>query len=595
MGLSYIYKKFTPQDFAIVPFNAHKQYNFTSASAASNQIVHYNTSYTSESISQYSSASSAYGSDIINNTKYNQLDHLFYRDYLKKIGNKKDIIDYVNNRRDLYEKANILSIPTGLYGFKIKKSSFYLSSSIYEILDDSQGNLIISGTNIADYPNDVQENVFRLDPIKGFEKYDLRVYDGYAKVSGGDYLGNFPIIKKEFYKQGLENTEAPTAYTSTVKYPREYYPQDEDDSYFFNEINYNNITFKSSSLGSNEGTNHKNNHRFSAINFNSVTSSFIKVNHHKRFNFNTFQDFSISFYVSASATSSNDTMSTSEKRYIMAKNGTNTIVSSGSEFIDIDLVSPQYPYEIYMQSQSLFFARSDGKNTDIISGSLNAGVHRAKYSHVLCQVSASVMQLYLDGNLTASKTSTLTKPTRNKSNLYIGSRGTTTTHDTGSDSVKYFNGRLSNINIWSRAYNSTTITNISESINASPYVGNIFYENGFVAITHPKYYNILSGSDGEGIINTLQFQGTHLIYEHEYQCTIQEHEFNTTLNTTALDQTDSNPYKIAPFTTSSHFQPYVTTIGLYNENNELLVVGKLGQPIRISDQSDVTFIIRYDT
>ena len=50
MGLSYVYKNFSAQDFAIVPFNAHKQYNFTSASAASNQVAHFNTSYTSESI-----------------------------------------------------------------------------------------------------------------------------------------------------------------------------------------------------------------------------------------------------------------------------------------------------------------------------------------------------------------------------------------------------------------------------------------------------------------------------------------------------------------------------------------------------------------
>ena len=34
---------------------------------------------------------------------------------------------------------------------------------------------------------------------------------------------------------------------------------------------------------------------------------------------------------------------------------------------------------------------------------------------------------------------------------------------------------------------------------------------------------------------------------------------------------------------------------LYNENNELLVVGKLGQPIRKSSKTDTTFIVRYDT
>ena len=46
-------------------------------------------------------------------------------------------------------------------------------------------------------------------------------------------------------------------------------------------------------------------------------------------------------------------------------------------------------------------------------------------------------------------------------------------------------------------------------------------------------------------IGRTQFQGSHLIYEHEYQCTVQEHEFNTSLNSSALDQKDSNPFKIS--------------------------------------------------
>ena len=52
---------------------------------------------------------------------------------------------------------------------------------------------------------------------------------------------------------------------------------------------------------------------------------------------------------------------------------------------------------------------------------------------------------------------------------------------------------------------------------------------------------------------------------------------------------------LANFATGSLFKPYVTTIGLYNEDNELLVVGKLGQPIRTSDETDTTFVLRWDT
>jgi len=48
------------------------------------------------------------------------------------------------------------------------------------------------------------------------------------------------------------------------------------------------------------------------------------------------------------------------------------------------------------------------------------------------------------------------------------------------------------------------------------------------------------------------------------------------------------------FATGSNFSPYATSIGLYNDANELLLVAKLGQPIPISDNTDTTFVIRYD-
>jgi len=49
-----------------------------------------------------------------------------------------------------------------------------------------------------------------------------------------------------------------------------------------------------------------------------------------------------------------------------------------------------------------------------------------------------------------------------------------------------------------------------------------------------------------------------------------------------------------PFTTHSEFRPYVTDIGLYNENSELLIHGKLAKPIRLSDDIETTFIVRFD-
>ena len=618
--MAYVYKKFTAQDIAIIPFNAHKQYNFTSASAVTNQVTHFNTSYTSESVSLYSSESAFYGGDTINVIKYNQIDHLFYKNHLKNVSHKKDFIHYRKQVKNFYEKANVLSIPTGLYGEKIKKSSFYLSSSQYEVTDDSFGNLIISGTNLDNYPNTIEENVFRLDPIDGFRKRDLSVYDGYAVETLGNYnssTGKYQI-SKQFYRQGSKNSNAPTTYSTAEDYKLiiQEENKDTDDSYFFNPLQYNNVTFETANLGENLSVDVTGS--FTSVGFSSITQSYIEVPNNDNFNFTTAQDFSISFYIRPTLIGT-AVEQQRHKRYIIAKNGAKRTVASngtGSLATEINTIPPQgvetanilietsrqFPFEIYMISQSLYFARSDGRTTTTINGEITSSAGEVESNtHILCQQSSSTMQIYFNGNLLASADNGLSDPTQNKSELFIGSKGPILTDiDSGTRSnTKYFNGRLSNINIWTRAYSATQISNISSSVNGSPYIGNIFYSNGFAAITHPKYLSILSGSTGKGIINTLQFQGTHLMYEHEYQCSIQEHEFNNTTNFSARKtpskENQFSNFDIANFQTSSHFDPFVTTIGLYNENNELLVVGKLGQPIRKSSKTDTTFIVRYDT
>jgi hypothetical protein len=109
-----------------------------------------------------------------------------------------------------------------------------------------------------------------------------------------------------------------------------------------------------------------------------------------------------------------------------------------------------------------------------------------------------------------------------------------------------------------------------------------------------SYVTFEVGNNEQNGINTLQFQGSHLIYENEYQCTIEEHEFNSTTNISARKHKSSTSHELADFATGSVFKPHVTTIGLYNENNDLVVIGKLNQPVRISDNTDTTFVVRWD-
>ena len=48
------------------------------------------------------------------------------------------------------------------------------------------------------------------------------------------------------------------------------------------------------------------------------------------------------------------------------------------------------------------------------------------------------------------------------------------------------------------------------------------------------------------------------------------------------------------FVTGSYFQPYITTIGLYNGANQLVAVGKLSQPLQSSNVSDTTILVNLD-
>ena len=80
-----------------------------------------------------------------------------------------------------------------------------------------------------------------------------------------------------------------------------------------------------------------------------------------------------------------------------------------------------------------------------------------------------------------------------------------------------------------------------------------------------------------------------------FKAAVTSHEYNFSNNvSTRKIQTDQHE-KLANFATGSIWAPYVTTIGLYDDNHELLVVGKLGQPIRMSDETDTTFVVRWDT
>jgi len=147
-------------------------------------------------------------------------------------------------------------------------------------------------------------------------------------------------------------------------------------------------------------------------------------------------------------------------------------------------------------------------------------------------------------------------------------------------------------------------------------VGDIIYEHGIVILTAvssstsqtggrfgsaiygTSLYGELFSFGGYGTLMTgsnvtCSFESNITLYETQYKCTIRENEFNLSQNPTIISSS-ANTGVISDFATGSYFNPYVTTVGLYNNSKELVAVGKLSQPLSLSTTTDTNIIINLD-
>jgi len=165
------------------------------------------------------------------------------------------------------------------------------------------------------------------------------------------------------------------------------------------------------------------------------------------------------------------------------------------------------------------------------------------------------------------------------------------------------NGNLYDIGSYADDYLNTGGINSSYFDDSTPgvgplLVGNIFYAHGIITFTTSSYTNFITGVADK----LISFKNEHIIYENEVRCIVRESDFNLSYNPTLVTGSYTNGI-LKDFVTGSlefsgsysNFQPYVTTIGLYNDENELLMVAKLSKPIVLSSDTDMTFIVKYDT
>lgn len=149
-------------------------------------------------------------------------------------------------------------------------------------------------------------------------------------------------------------------------------------------------------------------------------------------------------------------------------------------------------------------------------------------------------------------------------------------------------------------------------LSGSLKVGDIIYSHGILVLTNDglpqqngygyiTYGTGLYDTDDTSFIQsftnssnlTCSFESTITLYETQYKCTLRENEFNFSQNPTQISGS-SNSGTLYDFATGSYFTPYITTVGLYNNDKELLAVAKLAQPLRVSDTTDTSIMINLD-
>ena len=147
------------------------------------------------------------------------------------------------------------------------------------------------------------------------------------------------------------------------------------------------------------------------------------------------------------------------------------------------------------------------------------------------------------------------------------------------------------------------------------YAGLIFYQAGIVVLTGSVFGSqltnpnvkmnssnelidaVLTGSTIEQVsdgfrnrLQNIQFNNTTELNSTVYFCRINHNEFNYSSNPTYVE---NSRIKVKTQATDEPVA-YITTVGLYNDNNELLATAKLSEPLKKSASNEFTIRARLD-
>jgi hypothetical protein len=151
----------------------------------------------------------------------------------------------------------------------------------------------------------------------------------------------------------------------------------------------------------------------------------------------------------------------------------------------------------------------------------------------------------------------------------------------------------------SQSYDDGKGNIIVSSSGVGSIVGRVFYDKG-MAIFKPTASIAGGGLTNNGIFIpsgtnlNIQFSSSITLYENTWKAKLDPTEFLVTNNISAKSIISGTLDTGIEMMVSGALLPYVTTIGFYNDDNELLLVAKPSVPIQRSADVIQTFIVKFD-
>ena len=513
---------------------------------------------------------------------WHAINHRYY-EYPYDPAKSHELTDPSNHSKFYWMSSSILSIPYYKVGRQIKPGSVtgsFTAASGYktDFIDDGNGNLIDTGIVTSSFAS-ASRNIFYLSFNDIYTKTTVTV----PQVDSGnfsalpEYSGNIKYI--------LRNT------TKTA------------------EANKINLKAGIYSTGSEKVTNGL------GVAF-ADSNSYIRIPHSSDFNrMNKNDDWTVSFWLDAFAWAD-------YYRPIMYKAGIkketyydpiDKISKTRDVYDKLPSVSGSYantrtPFMIYSlddasDKMQIHFKASDGTSQLHISSSFTFidGLFY-DFMHVGIKNSNSLCQIYINGLASGTSGSLPPGITSNYSDIILGAHPSSSiepTRDLSLYEIRFYDYAVNDNEMLSLAGNDF------ENFTAfqTNKIGNAFYKNGQLVISSPIGIHNYGRHPFDTTYN-VTYRGTHRIYENEVLVRVPKGSCNVSMNPSATyrpptvgsaTETEVLPGElIKSIFISGSASPYITTIGLYNDNAELLAVAKLAQPIQKRDDIDMYFRIIWD-